>query len=59
VEPFLREHSAHETTYELTYRFEVGHGVAIQPDIQYVQDPYFLTKIKDTLVGTFRFEIAL
>lgn len=48
-----------ETAFEFTYRFEVGHGIAIQPDFQYVLHPGFDPVRNDALVFINRLEISL
>ncbi|MCM2281874.1 MAG: carbohydrate porin [Bdellovibrionaceae bacterium] len=46
-----------ETVYELTYRAELGQGVALQPDVQWVRHPGFAADLNDTTVGMIRFEV--
>lgn len=47
-----------ETTYEVSYRIEAGHGVAVQPDYQYVQNPGFLRGGRPANVGAIRLEVG-
>lgn len=48
-----------ETALELSYRFEILPGVALQPDFQYVITPSGNKDIPDAQVGTLRVEIGL
>lgn len=48
-----------ETAYELSYRFEVGHGIAVQPDFQFVQNPSFSDTVKDASIVSLRVEIGI
>ncbi|KYG66975.1 hypothetical protein AZI86_08105 [Bdellovibrio bacteriovorus] len=48
-----------ETTYELSYRFEVLPWLALQPDFQYVVNPSGNRDIDDAQVGTLRVEISM
>lgn len=48
-----------ETTYELTYRVNFGHGVSLQPDLQYVLHPNFSSEVKDGFIGALRLEVGL
>jgi porin len=47
-----------ETTYEVSYRIEAGHGIAIQPDYQYVQNPGFQRGAKPANVANIRLEVG-
>lgn len=47
-----------ENVYEVTYRLELGRGVAVQPDYQYVRNPGGDTGLPDGHVATMRFEVA-
>ncbi len=47
-----------ETTYEGSYRAELGRGFALQPDLQFVHRPNFGSSTADALVSTLRVEIS-
>lgn len=47
-----------EVIWELTYRSQINEWFAVQPDVQYVQDPGADPAIGDALVLGVRFEIA-
>jgi porin len=47
-----------ETIWELTYRSQISEWFAVQPDIQYVQNPGSDPNIRDALVLGTRFEIS-
>ncbi|MFN7728942.1 MAG: carbohydrate porin [Bdellovibrio sp.] len=47
-----------EMTWELTYRFELGSGLAIQPDVQVVSGPSFSKTIEEATVTSLRFDVA-
>jgi porin len=36
-----------ESVYELNYRFALGRGISVQPDVQYIQDPAAIGAIPD------------
>lgn len=46
-----------ETTFELTYRFEVYPGFSLQPDYQYITHPAMEESARGVHVGSFRFEL--
>lgn len=48
-----------ETTFEWSYRADIGHGIAIQPDIQYVINPGASEELDNALVLTARIEVML
>lgn len=48
-----------ETTYELTYRYQVLPYLALQPDVQYVVNPGATHGIDDALVVILRTELAM
>ena len=39
-----------EVTYELTYRWDIRDGLSIQPDLQYVQNPFGRSDIDDAII---------
>lgn len=47
-----------ETAYEITYRTQVTHWLALQPDIQYIANPSADPNLKNALALGVRFEIA-
>lgn len=47
-----------ETAWELTYRMPVGKYLALQPDIQYVQNPAALDGLGNAVVVGMRFELS-
>lgn len=49
---------ARETAWELTYRLPLGEHLALQPDVQYVQNPAAVGDRGDALVLGLRFELA-
>lgn len=50
--------SARETAWELTYRLSLGERLALQPDVQYVQNPAGLADVGDAFVLGLRFELS-
>ncbi len=52
------ESTKSETTYELSYKFEVYTGVALQPDFQYVVNPSASSELNDAVVGSLRLEVT-
>ena len=56
VDPLLTKT---ETTFEWSYRADIGHGIAIQPDIQYVINPGASDELDNALVLTARIEVML
>ena len=46
-----------ETTFELTYKYEIYPGISLQPDYQYVTRPAMDESARGIHVGTFRFEL--
>ena len=48
----------HETTIELTYRFQVTDWLALQPDFQYVINPGLEPELDNAVVLGLRFEVA-
>jgi carbohydrate-selective porin OprB len=48
--------NAAETAYELTWRIPIGAHVALQPDVQYVDEPDTNPAIEDALVVMLRVE---
>ena len=48
-----------EITYELTYRWDIRDGLSLQPDLQYVQNPYGRTDIDDAVVVGLRLKTDL
>jgi porin len=48
-----------ETALEVTYQAEVGSGVQVQPDLQYVLHPGALLTVEHALVLTLRVKVAL
>jgi porin len=48
--------TAAETAYELTWRIPVGEHFALQPDVQYVDDPGTNPALGDALVVILRVE---
>ena len=48
-----------EITYELTYRWDIRDGLSVQPDLQYVQNPYGRTDIDDAVVVGLRLKTDL
>jgi porin len=48
-----------ETTFELSYRYNVSDALAVQPDAQYVRHPDGDAKLADALVVGVRFSITL
>jgi len=48
-----------ETAYEIFYKFDIGFGMSIQPDIQYVKNPGFSDASEGALIESIRIEIAL
>ncbi|MCR6661164.1 MAG: carbohydrate porin [Asticcacaulis sp.] len=48
-----------EITYELTYRWDIRDGLSIQPDLQYVQNPYGRTDTDDAVVVGLRLKTDL
>lgn len=52
------EPAAHETAWELTYRAEINEQLALQPDIQFVQNPGGSRALYDALVIGLRIEVS-
>jgi porin len=48
-----------EITYELTYRWDIRDGLSVQPDLQYVQNPYGRSDIDDAIVVALRLKTDL
>lgn len=46
-----------EWALELSYRLEIGWGISVQPDLQYVRNPSFGTTASYALDGAVRFEV--
>lgn len=46
-----------ETTFELSYKYEVYPGFSVQPDYQYVTHPAMQENARGVHVGTFRIEL--
>lgn len=46
-----------ETALEVSYRFNVGHGIAIQPDVQYIVNPGLTTEQNHAVVVGTRIDI--
>jgi len=49
----------HEVTYELTYHWDIRDGLSVQPDLQYVQNPYGRSDIDDAVVMSVRLKADL
>lgn len=52
------EPAAHETAWELTYRARINEQLALQPDIQFVQNPGGSRALDDALVIGLRIEVS-
>lgn len=50
---------AYECAIELTYRWQIMNGLALQPDLQYVINPGLNPDIEDAFVTTVRLELGL
>ena len=47
-----------ETAYEISYRAALGHGISIQPDIQYISNPGLSKDLSHALVVGTRLEVS-
>ena len=50
--------AAHETTLEISCRFDIGEYLSIQPDFQYVMNPSFEPGIDDAVVTSLRIYLS-
>lgn len=50
--------AARETTWELTYRVQINEHLALQPDLQYVQNPATSQDLENAWIVGLRFELA-
>jgi porin len=51
--------AAHETEWELTYRAQINEHLALQPDLQYVQNPAASQELENAWIVGLRFELAV